>query len=96
MHLFALFLALFPLKAADASRSNFLTPEDYRVKGLELIEPAYAEFQGEMFAGMVPMDNGDRHGEYMFWFFAPDNATVPDSLTFFLNGGPGCSSFNGA
>jgi carboxypeptidase C (cathepsin A) len=34
--------------------SRRLTPEDYRVKGLELIEPAFQSFHGDMYAGLIP------------------------------------------
>lgn len=70
------------------------TPEDFLVHGLEEVIPAYAEFQGQMFAGLLPMDNGDRHGKTMFWLFEPEEQLISKSLVIWLNGGPGCSSFN--
>jgi pimeloyl-ACP methyl ester carboxylesterase len=68
--------------------------EDFLVEGLEKIEPAYKEFEGKMFAGLLPSNNHDRVGEMMFWLFEPDEQLVPGSMIIWLNGGPGCSSFN--
>ena len=71
--------------------------EDLRVKNLEKIYPAYASFQGQMFAGSLPIDHstpdGDkRTGNLQFWLFIPDHPTAPDSMVSWFNGGPGCSS----
>ena len=32
------------------------TSEDFRVQGLEKVEPAFETFQGEMYAGLLPID----------------------------------------
>lgn len=34
----------------------FYTSEDFRVQGLEQVEPAFGTFQGEMYAGLLPID----------------------------------------
>ena len=61
---------------------------DFLVKGLDKIVPAYAEFDGDMFAGTLPMDNGDRTGKTMFWLFEPRKQKVEKSIVIWLNGGP--------
>ena len=78
---------------------------DFLVTGLETVQPAYAQFQGNMFAGMMPVlepphpgddesPNKRTIGEMMFWMFEPSTQSVDNTIVVWLNGGPGCSSFN--
>lgn len=71
------------------------TMESFRVLGLESIEPAYAQFEGKMYAGLLPIthESPERKvkGEMMFWMFEPDVQEVDNTLVIWLNGGPGCS-----
>lgn len=60
------------------------TPEDFLVRGMENIQPAYADFPGTMYAGLLPMNHGERSGEMMFWLFQPDEQVVPETLTIWL------------
>lgn len=64
--------------------------------GLEKVEnyEAFGEFDGNMYAGLLPSDNGNRTGRIMFWLFEPTVQRVENSMILWLNGGPGCSSFN--
>jgi carboxypeptidase C (cathepsin A) len=64
-----------------------VTKSDFVVRGLEDVQPAYADFDGDMYAGRLPADNGDRVGETMFWMFEPATQSVPDTLVIWLNGG---------
>ena len=70
--------------------------EDLLVSGLEQIKgyEAFGKFDGQMYAGLLPMDNGNRTGKIMFWLFEPAQQTFDNSMVMWLNGGPGCSSFN--
>ena len=78
---------------------------DFLVQGLEGIEPAYAEFQGDMYAGYMPVlepkvdgddlqENKKTVGQMMFWMFEPETQSADNTIVIWLNGGPGCSSFN--
>jgi len=61
-------------------------PADFLVEGLEEIEQAFADFDGAMYSGLLPMDNKNRHGELMFWLFAPNTPTIDKTLNAWSNG----------
>lgn len=74
------------------------TKADFEVVGMEKIEPSFKSFDGEMYAGTLPIAHPSNmkedDGEYMFWLFEPTTSTADDSLIIWFNGGPGCTSFS--
>ena len=78
---------------SSSSSSSLPRMKDFLVEGLDEVEPEYSKFEGKMYAGRLPIDNGDRHGDLMFWFFAPDDPFDKNSVTIWLNGGGYSISF---
>jgi carboxypeptidase C (cathepsin A) len=59
-------------------------------------EPAFASFDGDIYAGHVPTpQRGGGDGELYFMMFDATQKTFDDALLIWLNGGPGCSSLAG-
>lgn len=69
--------------------------DDFIVKGLVDVEPAFESFEGDMFAGVLPIDPfgstpknyEEEPGHLMFWYFDTWKPTVDDSLIVWFNGG---------
>jgi len=59
--------------------------EDLRVTDLAQVVPEFGLFEGDMYAGRLPMRNGDRSGEMMFWLFAPDRPTSTDTIQMWVS-----------
>jgi hypothetical protein len=79
-------LIFFVANHADALKDK----SEYLVEGLGEIVPAFEEFDGEMYAGMIPIHSSSdapRQGEIMFWLFAPTQPQVEKSMVMWLNGG---------
>ncbi|KAK3365057.1 carboxypeptidase cpdS precursor [Lasiosphaeria ovina] len=49
---------------------------------------------GESYSGQLPV-GGDSDGNLFFWFFPTVKPDRPKEILLWLNGGPGCSSFEG-
>ena len=100
------FLSLWAGCCFATHRAAYQVPSksEFLVEGLEEIEPAYASFEGTMYAGLLPIrefekipqieKQGEDIGYYMFWLYLPDEMESPDSISVWFNGGPGCSSFH--
>ncbi|KAL8680006.1 MAG: hypothetical protein Q9186_003772 [Xanthomendoza sp. 1 TL-2023] len=85
-----------PPSPSDFSALRFLTSdnEKFLVNGSSLFEVDFP--LGESYAGLLP--NGPSgNSSLFFWFFpAPlQNPKVGETITIWLNGGPGCSSLGG-
>ena len=72
-----------------AYATTCIGPEDFRVYGHEKIQPAYATFEGKMYAGTLPAHHDIRTGMTQFLLFEPDTQLVPQTMALWMNGGPG-------
>jgi hypothetical protein len=74
--------------------SSAFEADDFLVRGLEDIYPQFSHFHGDMYAGLLPIDDvnvvapEDVRGELMFWLFQPHKPVASDTLTIWFNGGP--------
>ena len=84
---FVLLLHIFALGCASSSANDHILPtkEDLLVVGLDKIVPEFGLFEGTMYAGRIPMQNGDRSGELMFWLFAPFHPASTNSIQLWVS-----------
>lgn len=82
----ALFKTLLLLSAALGASAHALpTRDDLLVDTLDKIVPEFGLFEGTMYAGRLPMQNGERSGEMMFWLFAPDHPASTNSIQLWVS-----------
>jgi len=72
--------ALGAVLSGGATAHDLPTKSDLLVQGLEDIYPQFDLFEGTMYAGRLPVKNGERSGEMMFWLFAPNDPVSKDSI----------------
>jgi len=89
------FLLLSSLSVAQSMKSH-----DFAVDRTALGEviPAFNEFEGDMYSGLMPTSRNESEWEdskFMFRLFEPNEAIASDTLTLWFNSGPGCSSLYG-
>ena len=68
--------------AVDGTTKPLPQAADLAVHGLGDLPhyEAFAEFDGDMYAGTLPSDNANRTGEMMFWMFEPHHQEVEHTM----------------
>ncbi len=68
--------------AVDGTTKPLPQAADLAVHGLGDLPhyEAFAEFDGDMYAGTLPSDNANRTGEMMFWMFVPHHQEVEHTM----------------
>ncbi|KAF9690673.1 hypothetical protein EKO04_011557 [Ascochyta lentis] len=80
----------------ERAQSHFLNEKSkaFAVDGTKIPEVDYDV--GESYAGLLPISNhANETRKLFFWFFPAAQNEVPEEVTIWLNGGPGCSSLLG-
>ncbi|GAB1314987.1 hypothetical protein MFIFM68171_05197 [Madurella fahalii] len=80
----------------DVNAPRFLNPNTTRfaVDGTSIPDVDFDV--GESYSGLLPISNDpDEDGNLFFWFFPSTNPAAEKEVLIWLNGGPGCSSFEG-